>query len=101
MSRCISISAGSRRSAYGRAFAEDTLAKFEVLSDLRVRAQLFSGFLNQHYQDKQVLTDRDHGFAIALDDASLLAPSQLSSGEQQPLALAYQSCLLRDPAHTF
>jgi ABC-type transport system involved in cytochrome c biogenesis ATPase subunit len=73
-----------------QAFAEDTLAKFSVLRDLRKRLELFSAFLNQHYQGKTVETSREYGFVIRLEDGRLLRPSQLSSGEQQILALAFR-----------
>lgn len=80
-----------------RAFAEDTLEKFAVLSDLRIRLELFASFLNQHYRDKQVVTRREDGFALLLDDGTSLEPWQLSSGEQQVLALAFQILFGSDP----
>jgi len=80
-----------------RAFAEDTLAKFEILRDIRVRMELFSTFLNQHYQEKDVITSREDGFRIVLDSGDELRPWQLSSGEQQVLALAYQVLFGSDP----
>jgi ABC-type branched-subunit amino acid transport system ATPase component len=78
-------------------FAEDTLAKFSVLRDLRIRLQLFSTFLNQHYQGKTVETSRERGFVIRLDDGDLLQASQLSSGEQQMLALAFRILFRSQP----
>ncbi|HEX5307625.1 MAG TPA: AAA family ATPase [Solirubrobacteraceae bacterium] len=78
-------------------FAEDTLAKFSVLRDLRTRLQLFSTFLNQHYQGKMVETSREQGFVIRLDDGDVLHASQLSSGEQQMLALAFRILFRSQP----
>jgi ABC-type nitrate/sulfonate/bicarbonate transport system ATPase subunit len=71
-------------------FAKDTLEKFSVLRDVRTRLELFRTFLNQHYQGKTIETSRERGFVIRLDDGGLLSPSQLSSGEQQILALAFR-----------
>jgi ABC-type transport system involved in cytochrome c biogenesis ATPase subunit len=78
-------------------FAEDTLRKFEVLRELRGRLELFQRFLNQHYQGKSVRTSREAGFQIELDDGQPLRPDQLSSGEQQILALAFRILFRSDP----
>jgi ABC-type lipoprotein export system ATPase subunit len=73
-----------------RAFVEDTLKKFAVLKELQERLERFTSFLNQHYRGKQVVTSRDDGFVILLNDGTPLKPSQLSSGEQQVLVLAFE-----------
>jgi ABC-type transport system involved in cytochrome c biogenesis ATPase subunit len=71
-------------------YAEDTLAKFDVLRDLQRRLEVFVVFLNQHYQDKKIEISPLRGFVFRLEDGSVLQPGKLSSGEQQILVLAYQ-----------
>jgi ABC-type thiamine transport system ATPase subunit len=78
-------------------FAEDTLRKFGVLRDIRTRLELFTSFLNQHYQGKSVVTSRDDGFVINLDNGDTLRPNRLSSGEQQMLALAFRILFRSQP----
>jgi hypothetical protein len=71
-------------------YARDTLEKFKVLDDLRVRLELFLNFLNQHYESKRLVVDRERGYFVLLDNGSELPASELSSGEQHMLVLAYQ-----------
>lgn len=74
-------------------FIRDTQLKFEVLRDFRERLTLFNSFLNQHYADtKKVVTTPGEGFVVAIDSdpERTIEPSQLSSGEQQILVLAYE-----------
>jgi len=80
-----------------RVFAEDTVAKFEILRELRVRLELFTAFLNQHYEDKYVAITRDDGFTIMMKDDRRLRPWELSSGEQQVLALAFEILFASKP----
>lgn len=72
-----------------KAVAMDTREKLSVLEPLRVQLSLFIDFLRQHYQEKQVVIDQEHGFSILTDAAEPLPPSLLSSGEQQILVLAH------------
>jgi ABC-type lipoprotein export system ATPase subunit len=78
-------------------FAETTLAKFATLTSLRRRLEVFVDFLNQHYVGKRIRIDREKGFVLELEDGSLLQPSDLSSGEQQMLVLAYQVLFRTEP----
>jgi ABC-type transport system involved in cytochrome c biogenesis ATPase subunit len=73
-------------------FANDTRQKFRTLYSLRERLSLFVEFLNQHYESKRVIIDQQKGFRIEVlgNGPQELLPSQLSSGEQQILVLAYQ-----------
>jgi ABC-type uncharacterized transport system ATPase subunit len=82
-----------------QAFAEDTKKKFAVLSDLRERLTLFTDFLNQHYEHKQVSTNTQNGFVVEIQDveARRLPASRLSSGEQQILILAYEILFRAEP----
>jgi ABC-type lipoprotein export system ATPase subunit len=73
-------------------FARDTLQKFRTLYPIRDRLSVFADFLNQHYKSKRVVIDQQNGFRIELVGGrpEELLPSQLSSGEQQILVVAYQ-----------
>jgi ABC-type transport system involved in cytochrome c biogenesis ATPase subunit len=80
-------------------FITDTRTKFSVLADLRERLTLFTEFLNQHYENKRVVAAAREGFRVEMDgDAERpLQPSQLSSGEQQILVLAYEVLFRSEP----
>jgi energy-coupling factor transporter ATP-binding protein EcfA2 len=79
-------------------FAEDTLRKFATLDDMRARLELFLEFLNRHYERKRVTANARDGLVLLLEDPGrVLKPSELSSGEQQILVLAYQVLFERDP----
>jgi ABC-type transport system involved in cytochrome c biogenesis ATPase subunit len=80
-------------------FITDTKEKFAVLADLRERLTLFTEFLNQHYENKRVVAAAREGFRVEMDgDADgLIQPSQLSSGEQQILVLAYEVLFRSEP----
>lgn len=80
-----------------RVFLTDALEKFHVLDQLRARVVLFTRFLNQHYEGKHVEVSPADGFTIRLDSGETLQASNLSSGEQQMLVLAYQLLFERDP----
>lgn len=82
-----------------KVYAEQTLEKFAVLAGLKEKLTTFSDFLNTHYRDKFVFIRPGAGFSIAStreingDDwevVAMLRPSELSSGEQQMLVLAYE-----------
>lgn len=75
-----------------KTFAEDTLRKYDVLMPLQEQLSVFVAFLDKHYRGKSVDVQQEKGFVLRLDDEaeSVLSPSQLSSGEQQILTLAYQ-----------
>jgi ABC-type glutathione transport system ATPase component len=80
-------------------FITDTQKKFAVLADLRERLTLFTEFLNQHYENKRVVTAAREGFRVEMegDPERLIQPSQLSSGEQQILVLAYEILFRSEP----
>jgi len=80
-------------------FIQDTRQKFAVLADLRDRLTLFVEFLNQHFENKRVVTQTRTGFRVEIDGNSdnAVEPSQLSSGEQQILVLAYEILFRSEP----
>jgi ABC-type lipoprotein export system ATPase subunit len=75
-----------------KVYIEDTRKKLSVLEPLRIKLQLFTEFLKQHYGRKYVQIDPERGFTIMVsgDKTSELQPSKLSSGEQQILVLAHE-----------
>ena len=89
-----------------KVYAEDTLAKFSVLAELKEQLKTFAGFLNAHYTGKRIEIRQRGGFLIAVVDkdedehehlVDVLSPSHLSSGEQQVLVLAYQILFMTEP----
>lgn len=80
-------------------FITDTKEKFAVLADLRERLTLFTDFLNQHYENKRVVSAAREGFRVEMegDPSRIIRPSQLSSGEQQILVLAYEVLFRSEP----
>jgi energy-coupling factor transporter ATP-binding protein EcfA2 len=73
-----------------KTFAEVTLRKFDTLEPFRRRLQLFVDFLDQHFVEKRTVTTDERGLMFELSDGETVQPSELSSGEQQMLVLAYQ-----------
>jgi ABC-type branched-subunit amino acid transport system ATPase component len=73
-------------------YVADSRQKLAVLEPLRVKLQLFSDFLRQHYGHKRIMVDPDRGFTIwaGTRKGRPLAPRKLSSGEQQMMVLAHQ-----------
>lgn len=80
-------------------FITDTRQKFAVLADLRERLTLFTEFLNQHYENKRVVAAPVDGFRVEMDSDPdrPIQPSELSSGEQQILVLAYEVLFRSEP----
>jgi predicted ATPase len=64
--------------------------RLERLTGLRSDLELFASFLNSRLANKQIELDQENGITVVLPNAERIAPSQLSSGEQQLLALAYE-----------
>lgn len=64
--------------------------RLEQLTVLRTDLEFFASFLNNRFSGKQIDLNQEQGIAIRLDNGETIAPSQLSSGEQQLLALAYE-----------
>ncbi len=73
-------------------YVADSRQKLEVLEPLRIKLQLFSEFLRQHYTKKRIVLDPDDGFTIwpSGRKGPPLPPGKLSSGEQQMMVLAHQ-----------
>lgn len=65
-------------------------ARLSRLSALRSDLDLFATFLNERFTNKRVELSPESGIAVVLSDRGRIKPSQLSSGEQQLLALTYE-----------
>jgi energy-coupling factor transporter ATP-binding protein EcfA2 len=64
--------------------------RLEQLTPMRTDLEFFVTFLNDRFSGKRVGLNQEHGIVIELNSGERIAPSQLSSGEQQLLALAYE-----------
>jgi energy-coupling factor transporter ATP-binding protein EcfA2 len=67
--------------------ARDRLSR---LSRLRAELDLFATFLNDRLAEKRIDLNQTNGIDVVLSSGERIRPSELSSGEQQLLALAYE-----------
>lgn len=74
-----------------------TRQRLERLTALRADLELFNSFLNSRLSNKRIVLSPDAGISVELPERGFIAPSQLSSGEQQLLALAYVLLFETDP----
>lgn len=74
-----------------------TVQRLEQLTALRTDLELFKSFLNERFSHKQVELNQQVGIAVQLSSGELIQPRQLSSGEQQLLALAYELLFGSEP----
>jgi ABC-type transport system involved in cytochrome c biogenesis ATPase subunit len=74
-----------------------TKERLERLTELRSDLELFSSFLNERFSHKRIVLSPETGIEVELNDEKRIAPSQLSSGEQQLLALAYELLFESNP----
>jgi energy-coupling factor transporter ATP-binding protein EcfA2 len=64
--------------------------RLERLSRLRSDLDLFATFLNERLTGKRIELNQESGIDVLLPSGDRIRPSQLSSGEQQLLALVYE-----------
>lgn len=64
--------------------------RLQRLTGLRSDLELFADFLNDRLTNKRVVLNQETGIAVELSSGEEIRPSQLSSGEEQLLALAYE-----------
>jgi ABC-type transport system involved in cytochrome c biogenesis ATPase subunit len=67
-----------------------TKLRLERLTGLRSDLDFFARFLNSRLSNKQIDLNQETGIGVTLDSDEQIRPSELSSGEQQLLALAYE-----------
>jgi ABC-type lipoprotein export system ATPase subunit len=77
-------------------YIEDTEAKLSSFGDLATKLELFRRIINSKFRYKEMTIDRERGFVFTLRyphalraEETVLAPSDLSSGEQHELILLY------------
>lgn len=80
-------------------FLKASLDKMAVLEELATRLQIFKSFLDDQFSGKSMFLSRQAGVRFDLEAGSSIPPSQLSSGEQQMMVLAYE-ILFRAPEGT-
>lgn len=80
-------------------YVEDTRQKLSVLGDVQLRLSLLVDFLNQHYSGKEVVIDPTEGLIVTSPngDGSSFHITDLSSGEQQILVLAFEVLFSAEP----
>ncbi|WP_432511776.1 AAA family ATPase [Kineococcus sp. SYSU DK001] len=71
-------------------FLTATLRKLAVLEELAEQLQLFKQFLDDRFDPKVLVLTRRSGLKFRVASGALVRASQLSSGEQQMLILAYE-----------
>jgi ABC-type transport system involved in cytochrome c biogenesis ATPase subunit len=71
--------------------------RLQRLTGLRSDLELFADFLNDRFTDKRVVLNQENGIAIELENGQSIRPSQLSSGEEQLLALGYELLFGSEP----
>ncbi len=71
-------------------FLRATLVKLDVLTELESRLRAFKDFLDGRFVGKSMRLSRQDGVKFVLDGFRTISPSQLSSGEQQMMVLAYE-----------
>ncbi|HTR73927.1 MAG TPA: AAA family ATPase [Solirubrobacterales bacterium] len=74
-----------------------TAQRLQELTGLRHNLELFSDFLNERFSNKHVELNQQVGIGVALADGERIQPRELSSGEQQLLALAYELLFDTEP----
>jgi energy-coupling factor transporter ATP-binding protein EcfA2 len=72
-------------------------ARLSRLSTLRSDLDLFATFLNERFVGKRIDLNQRTGIAVILETGDEIRPSELSSGEQQLLALSYELLFATDP----
>ena len=66
------------------------LLRLQRLTSLRADLERFEAFLNDRLTGKTIQLSQRSGIEVVLDTGPMIRPSQLSSGEQQLLAVAYE-----------
>lgn len=71
-------------------FLQATLSKLAVLEDLENRLTNLKTFLDKRFHPKKLILSRREGLRFMLPGGQFVSATQLSSGEQQMLVLAYE-----------
>lgn len=63
---------------------------YSVFTELLEKTAIFTQLVNSHLTDKQIVIGAEEGYVVKLKDGSSLELTQLSSGEQHLIVLAYE-----------
>jgi len=63
---------------------------YSVFTDLLDKITMFTRLVNGHLTNKQIVIGAEEGYVVKLEDGSSLELTQLSSGEQHLIVLAYE-----------
>ncbi|MGW5689262.1 AAA family ATPase [Nonomuraea sp. NPDC003754] len=70
-------------------YLSDTEKKLATFEPLLERIDLLKEIINSRFLYKRLIVDREKGFYFSTESGSVVAPRQLSSGEQHELVLLY------------
>lgn len=71
-------------------YIEDTEKKLHVFDEIADKIDLLKSIINKRFLYKQMETTKKEGFVFKLDNGTVLALEDLSSGEQHELVLFYE-----------
>jgi predicted ATP-binding protein involved in virulence len=71
-------------------YLADMSKKLQLFDDLLERIELFTSIINSSFRYKRLAIDSSDGFVFVTDEGVRLSPTDLSSGEQHKLVLAYE-----------
>jgi hypothetical protein len=71
--------------------------RLQRLTGLRSDLELFADFLNDRLTNKRIVLNQQSGISVELASGEEIRPSQLSSGEEQLLALGYELLFGSEP----
>jgi hypothetical protein len=71
-------------------YVDDSEAKLKTLEDIARKITVLKAMVDDHFLYKQMSLDRERGFVFRADNGQIIAPHQLSSGEQNELVLFYE-----------
>ena len=71
-------------------YVQDVKQKLSVFDDLASRTEILKRIINDRFLYKEIRVSKDDGFTFVTADGKLVAPRNLSSGEQQELVLLYE-----------
>ncbi|MGW3059925.1 AAA family ATPase [Streptomyces goshikiensis] len=70
-------------------YLQDSQNKLATFQDLLHRVELFRSIISSRFLFKRLVISRESGFRFTNDFGQVIAPSQLSSGEQHEIVLLY------------
>ena len=78
-------------------YVEDVEKKLGVFDEIAKKIDLLKTIINKRFLHKEMAISRKNGFLFTKSDGAVLAPNDLSSGEQHELVLFYELLFKVDP----